>query len=287
MRSRTYTFLVAAFFLALPIGTSAIALTAPAEMKALVGVLGFLLSMTTALGFYKYLIEPHWIAFDMRQKFATALWIACLELEQQLNEITLEVHQKGDAEFRDALLKIPNDDNDQGKMDWFTKIGYYTSITAYKIALVSAWLSIYRQSLLLSPVSESREFLSDLYVRADAVARAFSEGTILWRDYFYAIGDKLIEPGQEIPRPISFAGYCDKASASVEFRLFFEQVHMYLWFVSDKRKNLTNVSDALKDLRKALNSRNLVDGLTVSELATSLSTFNLYKDKVPAKAAGQ
>ncbi len=39
-----------------------------------------------------------------------------------------------------------------GAADWFTKEGYYATLTAYKIAVVSSWLQIYKQELLFSTV---------------------------------------------------------------------------------------------------------------------------------------
>jgi hypothetical protein len=52
----------------------------PAIITAAVGVAGL-------LGLAKYLIEPWYNARALRRKYATALWIACADLEIHLKRI--------------------------------------------------------------------------------------------------------------------------------------------------------------------------------------------------------
>ncbi len=149
-----------------------------------------LLSVLTFLGVYKYFIEPRYIAAEARKKFATALWISCHELDIHLRE-RRKTFETNDHAAIVALKKIPNNDFD-GKADWFLKEGYLSTLTAYKIAVVSCWLRIYQQELLFSTYRSSRRFISNLYRLADKVKSAFSKNTCLWYDYFDALGDKLV-----------------------------------------------------------------------------------------------
>ena len=112
---------------------------------------------------------------------------------------------------------------DQGKdfdgaADWFTKEGYYATLTAYKIAVVSSWLQIYKQELLFSTVRKSRSFFGVLYERGEHLKASLSEGTDLWSDYFDAVGGKLIDTKSTTPRPLSFAGFCECYFVDVQFR---------------------------------------------------------------------
>src|SRR5579872_4576436 len=130
----------------------------PAIVTAAVGLAGL-------MGLAKYLIEPWYSARAIRRKYAIALWIACSDLRIHLGRIRKRM-KESDARTSNALKKIPRYDWKQ-RTDWFAKEGYYSTITAYKIASVSAWLRIYQRELLFLPYAASQSFLSKLYAGAD------------------------------------------------------------------------------------------------------------------------
>jgi len=190
-------------------------------ITAAVGVAG-------VLGLAKYLIEPWYNARALRRKYATALWIACADMEIRLKRI----HERVTARNRhtiDALKKIPDNDSRRDgsvRPDWFTKEGYYTTSTAYKIAAVSAWLRIYQRELLFPPYSASQDFLSKLYTSADRLNTSFSTDTCLWYDYLNAVGDGLVArpasaPAASALAPLSFAEFCELYTTDSRFRLFY------------------------------------------------------------------
>ena len=161
----------------------------------------------------------------------------------------------GDLRTIDALKKIPDgdarDDNGMVRPDWFAKDGYYTTSTAYKIAAVAAWLRIYQRELLFSA---NQDFLSKLYMAAGELNEAFSSDTCLWYDYLNAVGDGLVVRSGSVPEsssfaPISFTEFCERYTTDRRFLLFYEQVHMYIWFVADGRQPyLDSVQQALQRL---------------------------------------
>jgi hypothetical protein len=188
----------------------------------------------TFLGAYKFLIEPWWVAVRERQKYAIALWIACQELKLHLVDIQKILNDppsRDRAMFIDSLLKLPKNDAGNRK-DWFVKTGYNTTITAYKIALVAAWLRIYQRALLFAPYSGSRKVASELYERAQAVKLAFSENTCLWYDYFNAIGDQLVTESGDGERPLEFSAFCHRYCTDSEFLQFFDQLHLFIWQIA-------------------------------------------------------
>jgi hypothetical protein len=221
------------------------------------------------LGLAKYLIEPWYNARALRRKYATALWIACGELELQLERIHERV-TSGDRQTVDALKKIPDNDSKRDgsvRPDWFTKDGYYTTSTAYKIAAVSAWLRIYQRELLFLPYAASQDFLSKLYERADQLNTAFSTDTCLWYDYLNAVGDGLVArpgsaPAASALAPLSFAEFCERYTTDGRFRLFYEQVHMYIWFVADRQPtyldSVQTVLQSLDELKSLLKREKLL-----------------------------
>jgi len=97
------------------------------------------------------------VAWQLRKKYATALWIVCKELQLHLEQIRRKV-SANEIRTINALKKVPDNDF-KGRIDWFTKHGYYTTITAYKIAVASSWFHIYQQELLFSTYRESRAFV--------------------------------------------------------------------------------------------------------------------------------
>jgi hypothetical protein len=205
----------------------------------------------------------------LRRKYGTALWIACAELKIQLKQI----HKRliaGDLQTVDALKKIPDNDSKRDgsvRPDWFTKDGYYTSSTAYKIAAVSVWLRIYQRELLFLPYAASQDFLSKLYKGADQLNTSFSTDTCLWYDYLNAVGDGLVArlgsaPAASALAPLSFAEFCERHATDSRFRLLYEQVHMYIWFVADGQKtyldSVQNVLQSLEGLESLLKREKLL-----------------------------
>jgi len=174
----------------------------------------------------------------------------------QLDVIQRRVSE-GEQYTIDALKKIPDNDSKQHgnvRPDWFAKEGYYTTCTVYKIAAMSAWLRIYQRELLFLPYSASQRFLSKLYTSADGLKASFSTNTCLWYDYLDAVGDALVvqpigAPSSGAPMPLSFAGFCERYTTDSRFRLFYEQVHMYVWFIADgQHPYLDSVQSVLKAL---------------------------------------
>jgi hypothetical protein len=233
----------------------------PAIISAAVGLAGL-------LGLAKYLIEPWYSARYLRRKYATALWLACSELRIHLERI---LKRQGDVDARksDALKKIPR--YDWGKRaDWFAKDGYYATITAYKIAAVSAWLRIYQRELLFLPYAASQAFLKKLYARADALKLSISTDTCFWFDYLDAVGDALVSAGAgpQALAPISFAEFCRRYATDQNFLFFFDQVHMYVHHVGNGRRqyldSVKGLLESLKRLMEFLEGQNLLPGFEVN-----------------------
>jgi hypothetical protein len=229
------------------------------------GIIAIGVPALTFLGAQKFWFEPRYEARSTRRKYATALYIACKELSVHLGQ-TVELLKSGEGNVADAMRKIPNNDF-HGNPAWFTKDGYYTTITAYRIAVVSAWLRIYQSALLLSAYPASQAFLSDLYGRAQNLKLAFSNGTCLWYYYFDAIGERLVEESGKEPLVVPFSQFCRRYASDSDFRLFFEQLHMYIWFVGNKNPRyldtVPRIQNELSNLIAFLETMNLLPGFRI------------------------
>lgn len=235
-------------------------------------VITFALPLLTFLGVQKFIIQPRYEARMSRRKYATALYIACNELSLHLG-FTLDRLNSAGSGVGNAMKKIPDHDF-KGNPAWFTKDGYYTTVTAYKIAVVSAWLRAYQNELLFSSYPESQSFLNDLYVKAQNLKLAFSTGTCLWYYYFDAIGERLIEAGGKGETALTFAKFCAFYATDSNFRLFFEQVHMYIWFLGNMNpkylETVPGIQKRLQELIGLLENKNLLTGFSVERPDTAV-----------------
>lgn len=226
------------------------------------------------IGINKYLIEPIFIAKNNRKKYATALYITCEELRTHYSQIRDSL-EKNDNSTIDALMKLPDADfnNDPS---WFTKNGYYTTITAYKIASVAAMLKIYQNSLLFS--GYQKKFLLNLYEKSQNLKKAFSENTYFWYYYFDAVGEKIIDTNKTGELIITFPEFCEYYSKDASYRLFFDQIHMYIYFIAKKEVyhwiSVSEVMNKLQDLTEFLNNENLLSGVNIDRPLASLGNIN-------------
>lgn len=184
-----------------------------------------------------------------------------------LEQVQKKISEK-DGKAIDALKKIPDYDF-KGRVDWFTKQGYYATVTAYRIAVVSCWLHIYQRELLISAYRKSRSFLFALYSNADKLKAAFGQDTCLWHDYFDAIGSKLEDRAGDTLRPMPFGAFCDRSASDAAFRKFFEQLQYFIGFLARSRYPETTgrVYQALKSLTELLETENLLAGLELERPA--------------------
>ena len=244
---------------------------------ALSGLPQFALGVATSLGVYRYYVEPRQIAGALRAKYGTALWIACKELDVHLRRIQETL--SNDQVFH-SLLKIPAKDWNN-RPDWFTKAGFYSMVTAHKIALVSAWLYVYQQELLFSRTRASSDLLSDLYNHASTIRKAFSKNSCLWPEYFDAVGSEYVERVGDAYRPIAFSDFCIRCSTDATFLKFYEQLHMFIHLTAKderdptKRGRIDHVRHALQQLMGLLDRKGLLAGLQKDRIGDEISSRNV------------
>jgi hypothetical protein len=232
--------------------------------------------LLTFLGVQKFMIEPRYEAKVSRRKYATALYLACKELKLHLATMSEGISADESGVAR-ALKTVPDADY-QGRTDWFTKEGYYATVTAYKIAAVSGWLRIYQSALLFSSYTESQSFLRELYEKAQQLKVAFSEHTCFWYSYFDAVGDRLIVESPTGCMVLSFSTFCAENTRNTDFRQFFEQLHMYLWFLGDKNARylatLPKIQQSLDELISLLENKNLLPGFRIQRTPAAITELN-------------
>jgi hypothetical protein len=235
-----------------------------AEMLANVGgqILVLLGALLGAGGGLRYFLEPLLQRRRLRKVMATGLWLSCYELRRHLEAIKTTLGSGGRAAdaMRDALLKIPRNDFG-GRADWFVKTGYFSMITAYKIAVFSAWMKIYQTAVLRALLTATgSRFISDLFQKFDSYKVAASQNTILWYNYLESVGEKIITPEGDLTSPVGFSEFCNRYYSDREFLYYFDQLHMFIHFMGRKEEPLASnyqhalaeMIDALKDLENFL-----------------------------------
>lgn len=178
------------------------------------------------------MVDPFLRRGRLGKVMATGLWLSCHELRLHLESIsdTLAV-DPSDNETRQALRKIPINDS-HGQADWFVKDGYFSVITAYKIAVFSSWMRIYQLSVLQAVlIRRSSRYTADLFQKFDAFKVAASTGTVLWYSYIDAVGERLIVESGDYSHPADFAQLCKLYFEDQQFLSFFDQLHMFIHFL--------------------------------------------------------
>jgi hypothetical protein len=261
--SRKHAFVLLLLALAAWVAGSALADAQAADKKeidTLTTIGGQVLLLLGALfgagGGLRYFLEPFLQRRRLRKVMATGLWLSCYELRRHLEAIKAKLG-RGDASadaMRDALLKIPK--NDYGKRpDWFVKTGYFSMITAYKIAAFSAWMKIYQTAVLRALLTATgSKFISDLFQKFDAYKVAASQDTVLWYHYLESVGEKIISTEGDLTSPVGFSEFCKKYYSDHEFLYYFDQLHMFIHFMGRKDEPWeTNYQHALAGMIDALN----------------------------------
>jgi hypothetical protein len=200
---------------------------------------------------YDTFLEPLLKRRRLRKVMATGLWLSCYELRRHMEAIkaTLKQDNSMAEEMRDALLKIPRSDFG-GRPDWFVKAGYFSMITAYKIAAFSSWMRIYQAAVLQALLTVTwSDFIPELFQKFDAYKIAASHNTVLWYNYIDAIGEKLISTVGELSSPLDFSEFCKSYHDDQEFLYFFDQLHMFVHFMGRKDEPWSSTYDkALSDM---------------------------------------
>src|ERR1700682_1322177 len=208
------------------------------EIDALTTFGGQILLLLGALlgagGGLRYFLEPLLQRRRLRKVMATGLWLSCYELRRHLEAIkaTLACGDPSADAMRDALLKIPRYDVPDGRPDWFVKTGYFSLITAYKIAAFSAWMKIYQTAVLRALLTATgSKFISDVFQKFDAYKVAASQNTVLWYNYLESVGEKIIATEGDLTSPVGFSEFCNKYFKDREFLFYFDQLHMFIHFM--------------------------------------------------------
>lgn len=230
-------------------------------------------------GGLKYFLEPWLQRRRLRKVMATGLWLACYELRLHLEAIEGKLgldDASGDA-MRNALMKIPRYDFGE-RPDWFVKTGYFSMITAYKIAAFSAWMKIYQTAVLRALlIATASKFISDLFQKFDAYKAAASQDTVLWYHYLEAVGEKIIVEEGDLSRPLNFSEFCKKYYSDREFLFYFDQLHMFIHFMGRKDARWS------KDYRRAL--AGMINALNEIEQFLADKQENLLTDYRPKDRA--
>jgi len=203
-------------------------LTISGQILLLVG--GVLAAALGAGGGLRYFVEPILKRRRLRKVMGTGLRLSCYELRRHLEKIRDDLKKSSD-QTRNALKKIPRNDWKE-QADWFVKDGYFSMITAYKIAAFSSWMKIYQMAVLRALLTTRwNKFISELFSKFDSYKISVSRETYFWPDYIDAIGEGIISTSGELTEPFGFSEFCNRYKMDADFMAFFEQLHMFIHFI--------------------------------------------------------
>lgn len=215
--------------------------------------------------FNNFLIAPFLEERAARRKiqhFSYPIWVACCNLQFRFYIIL------GKPRYRPAFLKEFN-----GKLEdisWLTDDGYYNVSTAYLIADLAAWISLFQQSVVTLRFA-TNSLTSRLYDHSILIKQSIAfDSDVLPFNYLTGIGDSMLQERGGETRVLSFYEYIDRLVTDTNFRRFHSRLVRFACLINKKEnaarasriwKSLEETKDFLNEKLNAPLSRNIVGAL--------------------------
>jgi hypothetical protein len=142
-------------------------------------------------------------------------------------------------------------------VDWFTKEGYYAASSAYVLACVASWISLYQKDVVFLPFKRA-SMAAEFFGWIERFKIDVSTKTILWYHYIDGIGELLIEEGHDRPMPFSTFSY--RLLKDEKFRSYYDQLFQFLCRVGsgDYHDQLRKTVAAVKAIKLFLAEKYVV-----------------------------
>ena len=170
-------------------------------------------------------------AEEKLQTYAKPLWRSCQELRFRL-QIIRQSLRDGDPVLRQKELEpLRWSPKDAGSLSWFNQSGQFVTSTAYLIAVVSAWITLFERDVVFLPfrkASSTTEFFGLVEQFKSSIG---DHGSVLFYNYFQGIGSRLLLDDQSRPMPIDSFSY--RLYQDEMFRSYYEQLFAFIHQVAD------------------------------------------------------
>jgi hypothetical protein len=215
-----------------------------------------------------YVVQPRFISSaEAKRKvilYGRPLYLNCYQLEYRLNHIL----KKLEAKNYDEVVPLKRSPSEARSLEWFTKDGYYATSSAYVIACLAAWISLFQADVVFLPFRK-RSIAAQFFDLIERFKISVSTNTILWYHYLDGIGEMLVDEKHD--RPMTFSSFSHKLLDDASFRDYYDQLFQFLQQVaSDSCSNqIRSATSALRDIKTFLAENNVVPGIESYERAPS------------------
>jgi hypothetical protein len=192
------------------------------------GAVGGGLVATTLRVLEQYWVNPWFISSaEAKRKlvlYGRPLYFSCHQMAFRFTHISQQQQEHRPQGIK-SLQESPTDAN---SIEWFTKQGYYAVSTAYVIACVASWISLYQKDVVFLPFKDA-SLAAQFFNLIERFKVAVSTKTILWYYYIDGIGELLVEDGRD--RPMPFSTFACKLLKEQPFRGYYDQLFQFLHHV--------------------------------------------------------
>lgn len=203
-----------------------------------------------------YIFVPRFTeSLEARKKlfhYGRPLWRACHRLSYRLYFI------------KDKMLLGPRSNlavspSEAQSLAWFTtREGNYITSTAYMIAAVAAWISLYERDVVFLSFGR-RSLTAQFLLKTERFKIAISaNGSILWFNYVEGIGEKLVQEKDD--KIMSYSSYCHRLLKDKSFLDYNQQLFAFLHEVNNGQfeQNIKDTFAAINDIQHFLIRHHIV-----------------------------
>lgn len=197
----------------------------------------------------KYRADIAHKAEEKLQTYAKPLWRSCQELRFRLQIIHERLQIKDPILRQEKLEPLRWPPTGAGSLSWFNQSGQFVTSTAYQIAVVSAWITLFERDVVFLPfrkASSTTEFFGLVEQFKSSIG---DHGSVLFYNYFQGIGSRLLLDDQSRPMPIDSFSY--RLYQDELFRSYYEQLFAFIHEVADGKFDW-NLEHSITSLDKVM-----------------------------------
>jgi len=213
-----------------------------------------------------YVVQPRFTSSSEAKKkvilYGRPLYLNCYQLEYRLSHIL----KKLEAKKYDEVLPLKRSPSEATSLDWFTKDGYYATSSAYVIACLASWITLFQADVVFLPFRK-KSIAAQFFNLIERFKISLSTDTILWYHYLDGVGEMLVD--EEHDRPMAFSAFSRRLFNDRSFRDYYDQLFQFLQKIASDSSSdqIRKTISALRDIKGFLAEHDVVPGIEAYERA--------------------
>lgn len=207
-----------------------------------------------------YVVQPRFTSSSEAKKkiflYGRPLYLNCYQLEYRLSHILEQL----EANKSDRVLPLKRSPTEALSLEWFTKEGYYATSSAYVIACLAAWITLFQADVVFLPFKK-KSTAAQFFDLIEHFKISLSTDTVLWYYYLDGIGEMLVDEKHD--RPMAFSAFSRRLFNDPSFRDYYDQLFQFLQKVASGScsDQIRKAVSALRDIKSFLAEHDVVPGI--------------------------